>query len=332
MKKKDTKHEGFTLIELLTVVAIIAALVGILSVAQRKVKIVAQNLRQKAAFHAGEISLELYSKDFGDYPDSSRLLGSDGTYVTGAQRVAEALFGRDDKGFHPKSKWHPAEDMAAVPPHPGPPIYTDATLKDRKKQYFERKRVGFYTINDLWGGTGGPGFTPSQIYTSAGAGIGTQMAPVFTDVFERNPVTINGESEKVGMPILYFKADTTKEDFRVVSYGQDGRDGKKIPVPLSSINSSHYSRWTYNFDDNIEILKLPWLRDPTDPRESGDIEPHYQDASINNPAGVFYKLITQREDPATNFYKPHNPNTFLLISAGYDGIYGTKDDLTNFDY
>jgi prepilin-type N-terminal cleavage/methylation domain-containing protein len=324
MKKKYTKHEGFTLIELLVVIAIIAMLVAILSVAQRKVKIVSKNLRQKAAFHAGEISLELYSKDFGDYPDSSRLLGSDGTYVTGAQRVAEALFGRDDKGFHPKSKWHPAEDMAAAPPHPGTNLYTDNTLKDRKKQYFERKRVGFYTINDLWGSSG---FGPSQIYTSAGAGIGTQMAPVFTDVFTQNKVTINGENAKVGMPIL-----TTKEDFRVSSDNWGKNRTHKWPIPLSQVNSQVYSRWTYNFDDNIDILHLPWLRDPTDPRESGDFEPHYQDPEINNAAGLFYKLITQREDPTTNFYKPHNPTTFILISAGYDGIYGTKDDLTNFDY
>jgi prepilin-type N-terminal cleavage/methylation domain-containing protein len=327
------KNKAFTLIELLVVIAIIAMLVAILSVAQRKVKIVSKNLRQKAAFHAGEISLELYSKDFGDYPDSSRILGSDGTYVTGAQRVAEALFGRDDKGFHPKSKWHPAEDMAAAPPHPGSDLYTDNTLKDRKKQYFERKRVGFYTINDLWGGTGGPGFGSSQIYRSAGAVIGTQMAPVFTDVFTQNKVTINGENAKVGMPILYFKADTTKEDFRVLSRGHNSKDGHRMPIDLKNLQQWMYQNWTYNFDDNINILDLPWLRDPTDvDKESGPIEPHYQDSEIGNPWGTFYKLITQREDPATNFYKPHNATTFILISAGYDGIYGTKDDLTNFDY
>ena len=86
--------KAFTLIELLVVVSIIAMLVGILSVAQRKVRMISQNLRQKAAFHAGEISLELYARDFGGYPDSSWV--SDGaTNVTGAQRLAEAFFGRD---------------------------------------------------------------------------------------------------------------------------------------------------------------------------------------------------------------------------------------------
>ncbi|MHC4290403.1 MAG: type II secretion system protein [Planctomycetota bacterium] len=328
--KRLQNNNAFTLIELLVVIAIIALLMAVLNASVRKVKIVSKNLRQKAAFHAGEISLELYSRDFGDYPDSSRIPGIDGTYVTGAQRLAEALFGRDDQGFHPKSKWHPAEDMAGTMPHPGPDLYTNNTLKDRKKPYFERKRVGFYTINDLWGSSG---FGPSQIYTSAGAGIGTQMSPVFTDVFAQNKVIINGENEKVGMPILYFKADRTKEDFRTFSHGDWSREGKKIVVPLDQVDSEIYKYWTYNFDDNINILDLPWLRDPTDPdKETGDIEPHYQDPEINNPAGAFYKLITQREDEAMSFYRPHNAETFIFVSAGYDGIYGTKDDLTNFDY
>ena len=29
---------------------------------------------------------------------------------------------------------------------------------------------------------------------------------------------------------------------------------------------------------------------------------------------------------------PHNPDTFLLISAGPDGIFGTSDDIANFDH
>ncbi|MDH4201651.1 MAG: prepilin-type N-terminal cleavage/methylation domain-containing protein [Phycisphaerae bacterium] len=324
MQNRPKNRRAFTLIELLTVIAIIAALVGILSVAQRKVKIVSLNLRQKAAFHAGEISLELYSKDFGGYPDSS-LVSSDGAgagpYVTGSQRVAEALFGRDDRGFHPKSKWHPSLDAAAAAPHPGANLYTDATAKDRKTPYFERKRAGFYTINDLWGSSG---FGSSQIYTSAGATTGTEMSPVFTDVFTQNRVTIGTENVKVGMPILYFKADPTKR-FRVNSSN----------VEVDPAVALEYRQWVYNFDDNLPILQLPWLRDPTVETDGMNfqdgIRGHYKDSqdTAKAHAQFFYETITQRADG--NFFSPHNKSTFLLISAGYDGIYGTKDDLTNFD-
>ena len=297
--KRSQNNNAFTLIELLVVIAIIALLMAVLNASVRKVKIVSKNLRQKAAFHAGEVSLELYSKDFGDYPDSS-LVADGGTAVTGAQRLAEAFFGRDDQGFHPRSKWHPGKESTV--------LYDDTTLKDRKTPYFERKRVGFYTLGQLWD-------------TSLSATV--ESTPVFTDVFARNKVVVNGENEKVGMPILYFKADPTK-GFRI-----DSSTGLPLD-PVANGDFDEYSKWVYNFDDNLPILQLPWLREIQDTPPPDGLTKHYQDTDgTDEHAQVFYETITQRKDG--NFYKPHNQNGFLLISAGYDGIYGTKDDLTNFD-
>jgi len=299
MKKKYTKHEGFTLIELLVVVAIIAALVGILSVAQRKVKIVSKNLRQKAVFHAAEISLGLFSGDFGGYPDSAQV-SAGGTAVTGAQRFAEAMLGRDMQGFNPKSKWHPAKEATA-----GLTLYDNATVdtsKQRKPEYLELKHSGLYRLDQLWIAT--PGIEPT---------------PVITDVFARNKV--DGVDEKVGMPILYFKADPTAS-FRT-----------KNPV---ANNDTDYKKWTYNFRDNLPLLELPWLRNTAEGPDGLSFldgkRGHYKDPQddAKSNAQYFYELVTARQDGS--FYKPHNQSTFLLISAGYDGIYGTKDDLTNFDY
>ncbi|MCI0499558.1 MAG: prepilin-type N-terminal cleavage/methylation domain-containing protein [Planctomycetales bacterium] len=318
--KRIRNNKAFTLIELLTVVAIIAMLIAMFGAGMRKVKIVQVNLQQKASFRAGEVALELFSKDFGEYPDSS-LVSDGGKLITGTQRVAEALFGRDDKGFHPRSKWHPGLDKDAGSPFPGVGPYTDATLKDRKTPYFERKRAGFYTVNDLWNASG---FGSSSIYTSAGASSGTDLAPIFTDLFLRNKVTLpSGDSAKVGMPILYYKADSTKR-FRVNAAGT-------AVNPVTIGQSAEYSQWVYNFMDNLPVLQLPWLRDPADPIESGDIPPHYPDESGagKEPVQIFYEQITQRQDGV--FFKPHNPSTYILISAGWDGIYGTKDDLTNFN-
>ena len=191
MKQKQIRQYGFTLIELLVVVSIIAMLVGILSVAQRQVKRISQNLRQKAAFHAGEISLELFSNDFGGYPDSS-LISDGSTSVTGAQRLAEALFGRDDQGYHPKTQWHPTLDAADL-------YDANVTSKDRKAPYFERKRVGFHSIYDLWEGNNGT----SSIYDAGNSSESfgdnkTTVSPVFTDIFT-SYTTATGQ--QAGMPI-----------------------------------------------------------------------------------------------------------------------------------
>jgi len=194
------------------------------------------------------------------------------------------------------------------------------TLKDRKKPYFERKRSGFYTIYDLWGGHIGS----SVIYESGGSTEPTMRTPVFTDVFTQNRVMINGETVKVGMPVLYFKADPTKR-FRVDASGN--------PVdPVMNTQEPEYSQWIYNFQDNVPILQLPWLREIQDPTPTDGLAKHYQDPDNTGKenAQVFYEQLTKRHDG--NFYAPYNKNTFILISAGYDGIYGTRDDLTNFNY
>ncbi len=297
MMNKRQNMRAFTLIELLVVISIIAMLVGIMAVGMRKAKVMAKNLQQKAVFHAADVSLGLFNGDFEDYPDSAQVTAS-GESVTGAQRLAEVLFGRDDRGFHPKTRWHPGLDASG--------LYTDATIKNRKPAYLERKRGGFYTLNELWGATPGLASTP-----------------VFTDVFEHNSVVISGENEKVGMPILYFKASPTK-NFRVNNAGN--------AVTVANADVAVYGNWVYNFEDNLPILQLPWLREIQDAAPTDGMALNYkdpQDAAKSN-AQFFYEQITQREDG--NYFTPYNKSTYILISAGYDGVYGTKDDLTNFDY
>jgi len=44
----------------------------------------------------------------------------------------------------------------------------------------------------------------------------------------------------------------------------------------------------------------------------------------------FQRFIRDRNVQAK--YVPHNPDTYLLISAGADGLYGTADDIANFEH
>ncbi|MCE5184726.1 MAG: prepilin-type N-terminal cleavage/methylation domain-containing protein [Planctomycetaceae bacterium] len=305
-------RKGFTLIELLTVVAIIAMLMAIFGVGARKMKVIQRNLQQKAVFHGMEIGLELFSKDFDGYPDSESIL--DGTVICGAQRLTEALFGRDERGFNPKTKWHPTRDMAAAPL-----LYTESTEKNRKGPYTELKHGEIHTIAELWGPSAG-------IYDSAGASTPTQRAPVITDVFAYNVVP--NLTEKVGTPILYFKANSTKR-FRM--------NAANVPVPDPA--ETEYTQWVFNYNDNAALLGLNWLREVQDPAPSAGLTKHYKDPGDNTKSNVqvFYESLTERQadmnsDGKDDFFKAFNSGTFVLISAGYDGIYGTKDDVTNFNY
>ena len=305
---KTRNKQAFTLIELLVVVSIIAALMAILAASLGQVKRIATNLKQKGEFHGMEISIELFQNEYSAYPDSSRVY--DGTdYVCGAQRLAEAMQGRDELGFHPKSKWHPGLETAA-----SLTLYDNAvvdTSKQRKPVYFELKHSGMYKLDQLWG----PGETGT---------LQEDQCPVLTDVFVRNAVI--GAEEMAGAPVLYYKADSTKRF----------RTSGSPPVVVTNPTSAQYGNWIYNFDDNIDLLNLAWLRSPGSAEDLPGFPPHYRERddypTVTDVPELFYQILTQRQDSTTGFYKPYNADTYILISAGWDGIYGTKDDITNFNY
>ncbi len=98
---------------------------------------------------------------------------------------------------------------------------------------------------------------------------------------------------KAGMPILYYRANTANS----------GHD------PATLANN------IYNFDHNDGIIPFgtPW----------GSASPHVMDVTI------FYR--NTRDPRFTVVAQPYRSQSFILLSAGKDGLYGTADDVYNFD-
>ena len=71
------KKTGLTLVEILIVLGIIALFVGLLLPALTVVKNTAKEAKQKAQFNAIDIALITFKNDYGDYPPSDWILGSD---------------------------------------------------------------------------------------------------------------------------------------------------------------------------------------------------------------------------------------------------------------
>lgn len=297
MKPKGEKR-GFTIIELLTVMSIIIILISLLVPSLNRVRRVAKGVAQRAQFYDIEKALEEYrAANDDEYPDSGQFDTDPCRPYCGAMKLAEAMIGQDGMGLHEDSLFH-ADGLSADDSIDyylfDLSVETDAsseTLAQRlnrgqRIKYLENDDVGRCKLREMF-----PVATPITPFDDS------LTNAVLCDVFVRTQITTgNRAGDKVGMPVLYYKADVRKllHDF--------------VYANLS----------IYNYKDNIDLLDLglPW--DPS------GLEEH----PIAADPCEFYE-VTQNKDIITT-PTPYKKDQYILISAGYDGRYGTRDDIFNF--
>ena len=121
-----------------------------------------------------------------------------------------------------------------------------------------------------------------------------QLAPetyVMCDVFTwRKVVLPDGSTTKAGAPILYYRADTSRKLIRDM----------------------------YNVLDNDALVQMKVVMDR---------KVHHL-TRADNQYEFFYDYIRDPKIEARVW--PYRPDSYILISAGVDGLYGTNDDITNF--
>ena len=114
---------------------------------------------------------------------------------------------------------------------------------------------------------------------------------VLCDAFGAKKVMLaNGKTARAGTPILYYRANTS------------GRTIREI----------------YNVLDNDVIVNI---------KQSADGKRHPL-ADTGTQYQYFYDYITDPKISARPW--PYRPGSYILISAGADGLYGTSDDIRNF--
>lgn len=295
--KHSNRRAAFTIVELLTVMSIIVILIGLLVPALNQVKRFAFEVKQKAQLSGIDKALELFNSEFDGYPDSSAL-GPDGVEYCGAMKLCEAVMGQDLLGFHPDSTFRADGTDGIRELYPNSSSVTqaqyEANLSTRKGPYLPLDGANAYAVGDLYGSTAP--FLPKHF--------------VLCDVYRR--VTHKTIGKKVGMPILYYRANTASTRHNVTQ-----------PDDPQNI---------YNYRDNQTLLLLgqPW--DMGSPGNQG------------TPAGGTHRLAVEDGKPGLRFYmntrnervltvsRPYRSDSYILISAGWDGEYGTPDDVCNYEW
>ena len=332
---------AFTLVELMVVVVIIGILIGILIPALGTVRKQARNVATKAVLGAIETGLEMFKADGkigGGYPPSfsdapsglgevdspyTNLPGGgvadDPFYMCGAGLLVWALAGADQLGtpgfkvFRSGSSfWSDDTDdgnFGDVSTSSGAyALRSDGLrpLQPRSGPYVDISRLQQSTWD-----------VDKQAFVIEAEEEAT-TAPV-----QRNyPMFLDG----FGFPILYWKADSA---------------GVQMAHRRAADLVQSVDRGIYHWEDNEGLIA-----------DSGayqlvlrpGAEDHNFDFDVASLTGAGYNTTTKLPDDDVSFARyimnqnvqaklsPHRADTYLLVSPGDDGVYGTGDDVANFEH
>lgn len=256
---------GFTIIELMTVMSVIIILIGLLVPGLNALKQYARKVTQKNQFYAIEVALETFNAEWDGYPESRPGISG----PCGATQLATAMVGGDLLGYDPKGDY-------------------DTSDLSGRRLYLPIGKANAYKLVDLYG----PG----------GVGTFTGNEYVLCDVYTNVEHLSTGKL--VGMPILYYKANTSKHTHNITD-----------PDDLGNI---------YNYLDNhtLVALGMPWNL----PSAGGLNHQLY-----NEPKKFYEMTVDEKFDiDEDGIGRPQRADSYILLSAGFDGIYGTDDDMFNF--
>jgi prepilin-type N-terminal cleavage/methylation domain-containing protein len=309
------RRGGFTIVELLTVMAVIAILIGLLVPALNLVKDYAKEIQQKAQFHAIGVGVELFKSEFGMYPPSNDNLDASGiganhpydpTPYGGAHKLAEALVGWDLLGFHPRSDFR-SDGMNDYDNDGTPDLIYDPidgidtgsdpeasgaeNIENREGPFIELENANAFRMADIYGSNTGD----FEVDNPVGGNF------VLCDVFSKKRVS----GRKTGMPVLYYRARTqyTYQDYTTL------------------ITPDEIADDIYYYPDNQNLLDLGSAEDATVDHPLAD------GAAVNNWED-FEDMILNKQ--VVDIKRPYRAGSYILISAGPDGLYGNADDICNF--
>jgi prepilin-type N-terminal cleavage/methylation domain-containing protein len=311
------RDRGFTLVEMLTVVAIIALLISILVPSLSRARIQAKKVKTATLIAGIGNNLEMFHNEVGSYPDSKARKdpvrnwtndNPDDVVLSGAHWLLRALVGHDFQGVdRPGAVMQDGEnvvlDFQAPPDSPkgiSPsrfPVFLDDAKVYSRDSDFNRFKTGMGDFQATGRSVIFDDFNGPILYYKAKVRAATAFAP---------------DPSQVGVPGTYDLRDnaaiTGSEETKEVGwdFAASGQTGAKVVHPFGQF-----------IGDPNDIEAPPYL--------------HTSDNTPDTKAKTFTKYLHDHAaHEAGGVIKSVKPDTFLLISPGPDGLYGTDDDVNNF--
>jgi len=355
-----SRRRGFSLVELLTVIFIITLLIGILVPSLSAARNAAKKMTTKKALDSIKVGLEMFKNDNGsDFPQTNgyppsfahppignppvfqSLLGEfpfleKKPVVTGAHWLPAMLMGVDQLGYIKRSIVPNKDDLQKLPWkwYTPDPLGPGKLLQPRGGPYADTNGLAVKKTKDLPGRPNralfGTGWTSDDNDPQ-----GVQNLPVVVDAFDQ--------------PILYYAANAhgresnMVEDVRKVDNDYTGGDQQNGPpmyfhqdnIPFTGKGNSDTERgWDFGNTGAKHGIALSGATE-TAPDMVVAAQQEHVEHRENFARYIIdrkiYSAYAAHPDDAkpTMPLRAVNADSYLLISAGVDGRYGTNDDVSN---
>jgi type II secretory pathway pseudopilin PulG len=286
------KRKAFTIIELITVMSIIIILMSLLIPGLNMVRRYAYEVKQKNQFRSVGIGLEFYNAGFGKYPESGSPAGS--LPLDGDNNLyCGAMRLAEALVGQDQLGLHP-DTRFFQSGFAGPGETGEDLYPARRTDDIDIINASIEKRKELYIERNEAIITEAgQIYS------GESLVPFFIrpDCISIPMLSdVYPTIEDKGMPVLYYKANQRNKNHNI-----DNPDDKDN---------------IYNYLDNHPLLALGL---PVE--EPATVHPMF------NEPKIFYEKTINR---SLKISRPQRADTYILMSAGFDGLYGTKDDIFNF--